>query len=103
MKPARSRARAGASGEIEIARRDLVPFRGNGKLDGLDSDVLELDEFALPEIGRVEIVLELDGLHERCRTASAAGRAAAAKSGHQKRGGSLQGRFFQNVRAFRSR
>ena len=63
-------ARVGAAGKIEIARRKLVPLRGNGKFNGLDSDVLEPDELALPEVGRTEIVLELDGLHERGRRRS---------------------------------
>ena len=55
-------ARAGAAGEIEFAGLRLVVVRGDGELDGLHADVLEPNQFALPEGSRVEVIGKLDGL-----------------------------------------
>jgi len=46
-------ARAGAAGEIEFAGLQLMIVRGNGELDGLYADVLEPNQFALPEGSRI--------------------------------------------------
>ncbi len=56
-------ARAGGAGEVGFAGRGLVKVPGDGEGHGLHADVFEPDQFALPQVPRVEIVGELDGLH----------------------------------------
>ena len=75
MKPARSRRGLVRPVKSNSPGSRLVPVPGDGKLHRADADGFQPDQLALPELAGIEVVRELDGLHDR--RVSAGGRRQA--------------------------